>query len=166
MTRTGSTWAEFAAEAPELAEAGWALLSQFGLGLAFIATTRPDGGPRLHPICVIQGAGGLFVSLVPSPKLRDLERDPRFALHSYPPEQLDDEFAITGRVVRIDDMGRRAEVQQHYRNPINEHDTLLELFLESALLARYKHRGDWPPAYTRWRLGRGVDHPVSGSVTT
>jgi hypothetical protein len=27
------------------------LLYQFGVGLAFLSTVRPDGGPRLHPLC-------------------------------------------------------------------------------------------------------------------
>ena len=157
-----ATWAEFELEVPELAEAGRKLLYQFDIGLAFLATVRPNGGPRLHPVCVIVGAGGMFVALVPSPKQRDLERDQRFALHSFPPEAVDDEFVVTGRALRVDDPVRRAKVQANYRNPIAEHDTVFELDLETALLARYRHRGDWPPSYTRWRAGRGVDQPASG----
>jgi hypothetical protein len=114
---------------------------------------------------VIVGNGGLFVALVPSPKARDLERDPRFALHAMPPEETDDEFAVTGRAVRLDDPERRAAVQAVYQNTIQPHDVVFELHVETALLARYKHRGDWPPTYTRWREGQGTDQPVSGSVT-
>lgn len=29
------------------------LFYQYGIGLGFLATVRPDGGPRLHPICPI-----------------------------------------------------------------------------------------------------------------
>lgn len=47
------TWREFAAAAPDLAEAGRALLTQFGVGLAFLATVRRDGAPRLHPVCPV-----------------------------------------------------------------------------------------------------------------
>jgi hypothetical protein len=161
-----ATWAEFEKQAPELADAGRQLLFQFGPGLAFVATLRGDGGPRLHPVRVILASGGLFLALIPSPKTADLARDPRFALHSYPPEDVDDEFALTGRAVRVDDKARREDVQAHYNVPIKEHDVVFELHIDSALAARYRHRGDWPPTYTRWRAGRGTDHPQSGSVAT
>jgi hypothetical protein len=42
-------WTEFQRVRPDLAEAGRRLLYQFGVGLAFLATLRADGGPRLHP---------------------------------------------------------------------------------------------------------------------
>jgi hypothetical protein len=159
-----TTWSDIESEAPELASGGRQLLFQYDIGLAFLATVRPDGGPRLHPICVIEADGVLYAALVPSPKTRDLQRDGRFALHSFPPENVDDEFALTGIAVKVEDPARRADAQQHYRNPIAEHDLLFELQPQTALLARYRHRGDWPPTYSRWRAGRGVDHPVSGSV--
>lgn len=61
---------------------------EHGLGLGFLATTRPDGGPRVHPICPVL-AGNLYAFIVPGPKLADLRRDPRYryALHSeiFPP---------------------------------------------------------------------------------
>jgi hypothetical protein len=44
-------WTEFQRVRPDLAEAGRRLLYQFGVGLAFLATLRADGGPRLHPMC-------------------------------------------------------------------------------------------------------------------
>src|SRR5260370_30107887 len=47
------TWKEFAAAAPELAQAGRSLLNQFRVGLAFLATVRADGGSRLHPVCPV-----------------------------------------------------------------------------------------------------------------
>lgn len=45
------TWAELSAAAPALAQVGHRLLTQFGVGLAFLATVRRDGGPRMHPVC-------------------------------------------------------------------------------------------------------------------
>ena len=47
------TWGGFSLERPDLAEAGRGLLYQFGVGLAFLATVRRDGGPRVHPMCPI-----------------------------------------------------------------------------------------------------------------
>src|SRR5262245_36885516 len=40
---TMKRWSEFAAEAPDMAEAGRALLYQFRVGLGYLATVRRDG---------------------------------------------------------------------------------------------------------------------------
>jgi hypothetical protein len=77
-------WVGFAQQWPEMAEAGRALLYQFGVGLAFLATTRQDGGPRVHPICPQLYETGLYAFVIPSPKRNDLLRDGRYALHSFP----------------------------------------------------------------------------------
>ena len=66
------TWPEFAGLRPDLAEAGRALLYQFGVGLGFLATTRADGGPRVHPMCPIMTAERDVAFIVPGPKQRDL----------------------------------------------------------------------------------------------
>jgi hypothetical protein len=99
------------------------------------------------------------------PKTRDLLGNPRFALHAMPPEQVDDEFVVTGRASSVDSVEGRAQVQADYGNPIHDGDTVFELDLETALLARYRHRGDWPPTYTRWREGHGSDAPISETVS-
>lgn len=150
-----ATWAQLETAAPELAEAGRALFYQFGNGLAFLATVRWDGGPRLHPICVVVAEGGLFGFILPSPKRVDLARDGRYALHSFPPEATDDEFYVTGTALTVEDAARRDAVAAAYQNPVHPTDDLFEFLIESALLARYRHRGDWPPTYTRWRADAG-----------
>ena len=38
-----ATWGDFAQQNPELADAGEKLLTQFGVGLAFLAMVRKDG---------------------------------------------------------------------------------------------------------------------------
>src|SRR5439155_5471266 len=95
-------WSEFEAEAPELAESGKQLFTQFGVGLGFLATIRPDGAPRLHPMCPVFAEGGVFAFIVPGPKLLDLRRDARYAMHAFPPEEVDDEFCISGRATEIE----------------------------------------------------------------
>ena len=55
-----------------------ALLYQFGVGLAFLATVRRDGGPRVHPMCPLIHQGGLYGFFVPGPKQADLHRDGRY----------------------------------------------------------------------------------------
>jgi hypothetical protein len=91
-----ASWAEFEAAAPALAASGRALLYQYGAGLAFLATTRADGGPRLHPICPTVYEGQLYAFITNSPKRRDLLRDGRYALHTFLGEA-SDEFMLLGR---------------------------------------------------------------------
>ncbi len=40
-----ASWAEFAAAMSDMAAAGQRLLYQYGVGRAFLATVRADGGP-------------------------------------------------------------------------------------------------------------------------
>lgn len=145
-----ASWQAFEAAAPTLAAEGRRLFYQYGVGLGFLGTVRNDGGPRVHPICPIIAAGGLFAVLGPSPKCRDLVRDPRYALHSFPPEDVDDEFYVTGRATVITDLAIRATVAAAYHVPVHEEDILFALDIERCLHAKYRHRGDWPPTYTKW----------------
>lgn len=96
-----ASWSRFVADRPDLASVAHDLLSGFGVGLAFLATIRRDGGPRLHPISPLLYEGGIFALLIPSPKRDDLLRDPRYALHSFPRPQ-DDALYLTGSVARVD----------------------------------------------------------------
>src|SRR4051794_4375769 len=96
-----ASWSDFAAADPSLAAAIRALLEQYGPGMAYLATIRPDGGPRIHPVSPVITDRGLYCFIVASPKRGDLARDGRFALHSYPPEESDDEAYLTGRATRV-----------------------------------------------------------------
>jgi len=145
-------WAEFEAEAPEMAAAGKRLFEQFGIGLGFLATVRGDGGPRLHPMCPILAEGGLLTFIGHSPKLGDLRGDGRYALHSFPPVDVDDEFYVTGRAMEIADPDVRAAVRRAYKAEFQSDDEVLfELLIERALHAEYEKRPSWPPVYTKWR---------------
>jgi hypothetical protein len=146
-------WSEFAAERPDMAEAGRTLIYQFRVGLGYLATVRKDGGPRVHPVCPVLANDGLYVFIGNhSPKLRDLLRDGRPALHSFPNPQVDDEFTVAGRAERVDDAVIRQIVYDAYTatGAFTSDDTLFELRLERALHAKYGPRPSWPPAYTRW----------------
>ena len=145
-----ASWAEFEAVAPGLADEGKRLLYQFGVGLGFLATVREDGGPRLHPVSPVAAADGLYVFVVPSPKRGDLRRDGCYALHSYPPVEVDDEFCVTGRATEVRDPDVRAAVAGAYPDEVGEGWSLFALDIERCLYAKYRHRGDWPPAYTKW----------------
>src|SRR4030081_730771 len=90
-------WSEFAAAQPRLAAAIRELVHQYGPGLGYLATVRADGGPRVHPVSPVITDEGLFCFVVDSPKRRDLERDGRYALHSFPPEERNGERRATRR---------------------------------------------------------------------
>src|SRR5262245_56574059 len=144
------SWGKLREVRPDLEEAGRARFYQFGVGLAFLATIRPDGGPRLHPMCPILAEGGLFAFIVPGPKARDLVRDGRYALHAFAPEDVDDEFVVSGTAAPATDSRLRERLVAAYHTPVDPAWTAFEFDVQSALLAGYGHRGDWPPRYTTW----------------
>jgi hypothetical protein len=155
-------WSEFARVRPELAAAGRELFHQFGVGLAFLATVRRDGAPRLHPICVVEAGDALYGLIIPSPKLGDLRRDGRCALHSYPRSDDEDAFNLMGRAVIRDEAGLRdaviaAFVGQPGRQgpPLDAShfadQTLVEFLVESCLLTRTAGHGDPNPQHSVWR---------------
>ena len=149
-------WQDFEARASEIATLGRERLFQFGPGLAYLATVRADGGPRVHPVCPNIVRGGLLVLVGPSPKRRDLQRDARFALHSFPLPDRDDEFYLTGRAERREDASLAAEMlaaQKELGVTSSGDEHLFELLIERALYSRYKPRGEpdnWPPEYLKW----------------
>jgi pyridoxamine 5'-phosphate oxidase-like protein len=67
------------------------------LPVAFLATIRPDGSPRLHPFCPVL-AGGRLLAAIPrsSPEGNDLRREPRCAIHALPGPE-DDELSVRAR---------------------------------------------------------------------
>ncbi len=76
-----ASWAEFASAEPALASR---VKERFAIRKhKTLATLRKDGSPRISGIEVEFADGELFLGMMPgSLKLRDLERDPRLALHS------------------------------------------------------------------------------------
>lgn len=156
-----ATWEEFERATADLAAAGRTLLCQYGIGLGYLATIRRDGGPRLHPICPILSGGRLYGLIGPSPKRGDLVRDDRFALHSFPCQNVDDEFYLTGRAIRRDDPTLGAAVRATFTasgGSSSEDEWTFEFDIEHALLATYKPRGtpdNFPPHYTKWHAAHG-----------
>lgn len=152
-----ATWGEFADAAPELAPAGAGLLTQFGPGLAFLATVDAAGAPRLHPVCPVVADGELWVFVITaSPKCADLRRDGRYALHAFPPEEVDDEFVVRGSAVEAVDLSFGDDQWERVRAATTASvgradETPFRLGIGSAMLATYQARGVFPPAYTTWR---------------
>jgi hypothetical protein len=156
--QTELSWAQFAVARPDLAEAGQDLLYQFGVGLAFLSTVRRDGGPRLHPICPLLVQGRLLGHLIPSAKRDDLHRDPRYALHSFPTDENEDAFYVTGRAEPIADeaLVKAATAQflterELYAEPPGFSDgEFFEFRLGRCLCTTTKGHGDWNPQHETW----------------
>jgi hypothetical protein len=139
-----ASWSDFAADEPRLAGAIRALMQQYGPGLGYLATVRPDGGPRVHPVSPVITDEGLFCFVVDSPKRRDLERDGRYALHSFPPEDSDDEAYVAGRAVPVSDPALVAAIAGNLRAAPQVDWRLFELSVEAAMLARHGSGGATP----------------------
>ena len=152
-----ASWAEFERDRPDLAAAGHALLYQFGVGLGFLATVRLDGGPRVHPMCPLIHAGGMYAFIVPGPKQADLHRDGRYALHSFPCPDDEDAFYCTGRATVVDDPVVRQVladvfVAERAGVPVPPADHRLFRFgIETCLLTRTTGHGDFAPQHTTWQ---------------
>jgi hypothetical protein len=154
------SWGEFAREKPELAAAGRALFYQWGVGLGFLATTTRQGAPRLHPICPSLTDEVHYAFIIPSPKLNDLLRDPRYALHSDLTPENEDAFYVTGRARVVEGAAQRVALVQAYMAERPEIDpshlewqTAVEFLIEACLVTRTTGHGDLNPQHTAWRAG-------------
>jgi hypothetical protein len=133
-----ATWHEFAAADAELAAFG---AERFKAGVAYLATVREDGSPRVHPVTPIVGHGRLFLFMEPtSPKGRDLRRDGRYSLHSLITDEAGSagEFYLRGRAISVDDpetRGRAAEAASYA--PADRY-VLFELGVEGAASTVYR----------------------------
>jgi hypothetical protein len=135
------TWKEFAAAEPDLADVGRSLLFQFKVGLAFLATLRKDGAPRLHPVCPVLSDHRLFVLTIPtSPKRHDLLRDGRYALQTFPqPKPGSDEFYIAGKAVGVDDPAVRAAILRDAKHMADASEITFELWIDHVLYTRWEN---------------------------
>jgi hypothetical protein len=154
-----ATWADFERAAPQLASKGNALLYQYGAPLGYLATVRPDGGPRVHPFCPIVAEGGLWAYILRhSPKGADLRRDPRFALHAFSPTDVDDEFFVRGHPEPVEPTAHLKAAIITAAVPATvggDEEQLFQLHIDRVLIATYAHRGQWPPSYERWSASDG-----------
>ncbi len=131
-----ASWSEFVAAEPLLAAGIRALVHQYGPGLGYLATVRADGGPRVHPVSPVITRDALYCFLVDSPKRRDLDRDDRYALHSFPPDSSDDEAYLSGTAHPVADVERVLELAQQMRAEPRVDWRLYELTVDVAMLVR------------------------------
>jgi hypothetical protein len=147
-----TTWAEFANAEPELAA--------FARGriegrVVYQATLQFDGGPRVHPVSPWIAAGLLCVSFRDtSPKVREVARDARYALHTAQPWEDHagefGEFMARGWLEQI-----RASHPAVIARPGQPSYRLVhyELSIEEAVATEYSV--DEMPIYRRWKSSPG-----------
>src|SRR5205085_2497467 len=128
--------------------------------IAYLATIRPDGSPRVHPVSPFIAGGHLFVYMEPtSPKGKDLRRDARYSLHCSVEDDSGGagEFFIAGRAHEITGSEERARAFEGaeaagYR-PEPRH-VVFELSVDGALSTIYEDdepkRVRWTSATARW----------------
>ena len=138
---------------PELAAFGKERLDG---NVAYLATSRPNGAPRVHPVTPIIGAGRVFVFMEStSPKGKDLLRDPRFALHCSVEDNNggEGEFVVAGVSAAVTDPEtRKLAVEYSSYRPADRY-ILFELLVSGAQRTRYE---GGVPVRTEWRAGDGA----------
>ncbi len=113
-----ATWEDVIAAAPELAQAARELF-EANTHLT-IATLRKDGSPRISGIEAQIIEGDLWFGSMPNAvKARDLQRDPRFALHSGTGDASDwhGDAKVSGRAEEITDPDRMREIFEAMGHP-------------------------------------------------
>jgi hypothetical protein len=145
------SWSQFAAAAPDLAAFGKQRLEK---RIAYLATIRNDGSPRVHPVSPFIAQGRLFVHMEPaSPKGHDLRRDARYSMHCAVEDNSggEGEFFIRGHGKEISDtesreMAFRQSKAMGYEP--KERYVLFELSIEEAMGTTYP---EGHPLRMKWK---------------
>jgi Pyridoxamine 5'-phosphate oxidase len=144
-------WKTLEDQNPELAAFGLARLQG---KVAYLATTRKDGSPRVHPMTPAIGEGHFFVFMEPtSPKGFDLKRDSRYAIHCAVSDNSGEsgEFYISGQAHLVEDADTRAQAVRVCSYKPADRYILFEFEVEVASSTTYPPEGK--PVYTRWKAG-------------
>ena len=137
------SWKEFEERAPRMATLG---IEKLNRKIAYLAILNKDGSPRLHPITPFIGSGVLFMFTEPSsPKIRDLHRDGRYALHCSVDRKEGEsliEFLVSGVANMINDSSVRTAAANIAASPVLRDDYILfELQVYKVMLIEYDHDG-------------------------
>jgi Pyridoxamine 5'-phosphate oxidase len=101
-------WHEFQAACPDFATLATDRFTKDQLVL--LGTNRPNGWPRISPCELDFATGQLFLGMMwQSWKARDLLRDPRVSVHSWPPgkDNADGDIKLYGRAIDVSDQDQR-----------------------------------------------------------
>jgi len=152
-----SSWSEFEAAAPELAADVRARLDAHKHKT--LATLRRDGSPRISGTESQLTGGELWIgSMIDARKAHDLQRDPRFALHSGSddPAEWQGDAKLGGVAEEITDPARVREINGEavgpshlFRLDIREASTVALNEARDKIVVRW-----WTPAGGERRLAR------------
>lgn len=150
-----ASWKDLTETDPELAAFGRMLFERFGM--AYLATVRKDGGPRVHPVSPSIVQERLYIGIrIDSPKRFDLSRDARYMLHALPgPDNA--EFWLRGRVIQVNSL-KRTEVVNASDGSIILPDTtvLFELDIEQVYSTTYDRadQQEFRPTRKTWEASK------------
>ncbi len=156
-----TTWADFAADAPELAAAVRTRFEAFRHHV--LATLQRDGTPRVSGTEVQFHPPHLTVGSMPgSAKALDLRRSPAFALHANPGDgsMAGGDAKLAGRAVEVTAAGELAAYARAEQPPPGPFH-LFHLELGSVVLTSLHPDGD-RLVIESWRPGRGVTRTERG----
>jgi Pyridoxamine 5'-phosphate oxidase len=148
------SWQDFTLAAPELAAFGETRLKN---GPAYLATVRPDGSPRVHPVTPIFAEGHLLLFMEPtSPKGHDLQRGSAYALHCSVSDNSggEGEFGLMGYAVLTEDPILRQSAARYGYQP-KDFYILFELTVERAFSTVYPAGGQ--AVRKHWAVPRSRD---------
>lgn len=146
------SWNKLETADPALAAFGAERLTSNGV--AYLATIRSDGAPRVYPVTPIIGEGHLFLFMEPtSPKGQDLQRDGRYAMHCSVENSGGGggEFFIAGQARLVNDPALRQIATQASSFTPADRYILFELELEQA---RSKIYTDDTSVRKQWHTNR------------
>jgi hypothetical protein len=142
------SWKIFETNDPELAH----LCSQkLNRQIAYLATIKKNGAPRLHPITPFIGYGMLFMFTEPSsPKIMDLRRDGRYTIHcSVSGDGPLVEVQVCGKAKEIVDPDTRQLAESIANSPVVIDSYVLFEFVVNSVLA-IEYDDNRKPIVRRW----------------
>ncbi|MFE3640389.1 pyridoxamine 5'-phosphate oxidase family protein [Streptomyces sp. NPDC059169] len=157
----GTTWKDFSETEPDFAATVGQRFQKYKHHV--LGTLRADGSPRLTGIEADFRSGELWLGMMQgSRKARDLQRDPRFAIHANPGPDTSMEggdVRISGRAVEITEGDVKDRFQPEEGEPLPFHLFRVEL----VEVVRTRVEGDelvvrsWRPGSRLRTLRRGND---------
>ena len=142
------SWKVFEEDSPELGRLGYEKLNR---KITYLATLKKDGSPRLHPVTPFIGNGMLFIFTEPSsPKIQDLRRDGRYAMHcAVGGEGPLIEILVSGEAVVISNPSVREQAESIAASPVViDRYVLFEFQVKRVLVVEYDE--ERKPVIRRW----------------
>ena len=135
------SWKFFQQNAPQIAKIAF---DNFNRKISYLAILKKDGSPRLHPVTPFIGHGMLFIFTEPtSPKIGDLRRDGRYALHcSVGGGGPLVEVLISGQAREITNSDQRSQAENIASSPaVLASYVLFEFMVDRVLVVEYDSGG-------------------------